>query len=117
VARDQGIYGAARARFEESLAICREVGDKRGTAQNLEGLAALAVTQGQFERAARLFRAAEALREAIGTPLPPADRVEHDRSVAAIRTALGEEAFAAAGAEGRAMSLDEAVAFAQAAEA
>jgi hypothetical protein len=72
----------------------------------------VAVAQAQSERAARLFGAAEALREAIGTPLPPADRAEHDRSVAAVRTALGEEAFAAAWAEGRALTLEHAVAFA-----
>jgi hypothetical protein len=36
-------------------------------------------------------------------------RVIHDRTAEAARAALGEEAFAAAWAEGRAMSLDEAV--------
>jgi predicted ATPase/class 3 adenylate cyclase len=109
VVHDQGDYGAARALLEESLAIRRELGYKLGIAQNLEGLAAGAVAQGQSERATRLFGAAEGLREAIGGRLPPADRAEHDRSVSAVRTALGEEAFTAAWAEGRTMSLDEAV--------
>jgi tetratricopeptide (TPR) repeat protein len=112
-AKDQGDSGAARALSEESLAIFRELGGRsRGIFQNLEELAAVAVAQGQPERAARLFGAAEGLREALGAPLPPVDRAEHDRSVAAVRTALGEEAFTAAWAEGRAMSLDEAVAYA-----
>jgi tetratricopeptide (TPR) repeat protein len=112
VAHGQGEYGTARARFEESLAINRERGEKRGTAQNLEGLAAVAVAQSQPKRAARLFGAAEGLRQAMGTPLPPAERAEHDRSVAAVRTALGAEPFAAAWAEGRALSLEEACAYA-----
>jgi hypothetical protein len=82
---------------EESLAINRDPGDKWGIAQNLERLAAVAVAQAQSERAARLFGAAEGLREAMGAPLPPADRAEHDRSVAAIRTALGEAGESEAG--------------------
>jgi len=117
LARAQGEYGAARVLLEESLAIFRELGNKQGIVKDVEGLAALAVAQGQSERAARLFGAAEGLRAAMGAPLPTADREEHDRSVAAVRTALGEEAFAAAWAEGRAMSLDEGVAFALAEEA
>ena len=68
-------------------------------------------------RAARLFGAAEGLRQAMGALLPPVHRAEHDRSVAAVRTALGEGAFAAAWAEGRAMSLDEVVALVLAEEA
>ena len=52
----------------------------------------------------------------MGAPLPPGECAEHDRSVAAVRTALGAEAFAADWAKGRAISLDEAVAFALAQE-
>jgi hypothetical protein len=79
---------------------------------DLEGLAAVAVAQAQSQRAARLFGAAEGLREAIGAPVPPADRAEHDHSVAAVRSALGEAAFAAEWGEGQTMSLDEVVAYA-----
>jgi non-specific serine/threonine protein kinase len=109
VARLQGEYGKARALFEESLAIERELGEKRVIVGDLEGLAAVAVAQGEPERAARSFGAAEGLREAMGAPLPPADRAENDRSVAAVRTALGEEGFAASWAEGRALPLEQAI--------
>ena len=64
------------------------------------------------DRAARLLGAVEALREAIGAPLPPAQRGEIDRVTAAMRDALGEETFAAAWAEGGAMTPDQAVAHA-----
>jgi non-specific serine/threonine protein kinase len=112
VAHGQGKYAAARALYEEGLVILLDVDDKRGIAMDLEGLAAVAVGQAQSRRAARLFGAAERVREAMGAPLPPADRAEHDRSVAAVRGALGEDAFAAAWAEGRAMSLEEATRYA-----
>jgi non-specific serine/threonine protein kinase len=109
-AHAQEDYGAARALFEEAVAIARELGHKGAIVRDLEGLAAVAVAQGQPERAARLFGAVEALRAAMGYPLPPVQRAEHERSIAAVRAALGEATFAAAWAEGQAMPLEAAVA-------
>jgi len=60
-------------------------------------------------RAPRLFAAAEALRDAMGVPIPPYGREEYDPHIAALRHALGDDAFAVAWAEGRAMTLEEAV--------
>ncbi|MFQ5796796.1 MAG: BTAD domain-containing putative transcriptional regulator, partial [Candidatus Bipolaricaulia bacterium] len=109
----QSDYGRAVALFKEALALYREVGYKPGSTESLEGLAGVAGANGQPERAARLFGAAEALREAIGFPLPPSYRADYyDRNVAAVRTKLGEEAFAMAWAEGRAMTLEQAIAYA-----
>jgi non-specific serine/threonine protein kinase len=115
VAREEGDARGARALIEESLAIFRELGHRFGIAQNLEGLAVVAVAQAQPERAARLFGAAERLRDVIGAPLPPADRAGHDRSDAAVRLALGEDGFAAAWKEGQAMTLEAAIDYALAA--
>ena len=58
---------------------------------------------------ARLCGATAALREDTGWPLPPSKRAEHDRTVAAARAALGEDAFTAAWAKGRALPLEEAI--------
>jgi predicted ATPase/class 3 adenylate cyclase/DNA-binding CsgD family transcriptional regulator len=106
----EGDYAAARALFEESLAINREVGDKLSTAFYLEGLAEVVAAQGEPAWAARLWGAAEALRDAIGAPLPPVYHADYDRSVAAVRSSLGEKAFAAAWAEGREMTPERALA-------
>ena len=112
VALSRGDYAAARALQEESLTIKRELGNKQGVAYSLEAFASLAVAVGQPERAAWLWGGAEALREAIHFPLRPTDREEYDRNVTAARTALGEEAFATAWEEGRAMSMEQAIAYA-----
>jgi hypothetical protein len=69
--------------------------------------AAVAVTV-----AARLWGAADALRESLGAPLPPHERDEAVREREGLRQALGEEAFAAAFAEGRAMNWERAIAYA-----
>jgi DNA-binding CsgD family transcriptional regulator len=62
--------------------------------------------------AARLLGAAAALLEATSGFLEPVDRADFDVNVATTRVRLGEQAFAAAWAEGHAMTMDEAIAYA-----
>ena len=106
----QGDRTAARALYEESLAITRTLGAKLDITSGLEGLAGVVTAQGEPAWAARLWGAAEALREAIKIPLPPVERAEYERSVAAARSHLGEKAFAAAWAQGRTMTPEQALA-------
>jgi non-specific serine/threonine protein kinase len=62
------------------------------------------------ERAARLFAASDAMRQAVGSVLYAADPSLLDRSVFEVRERLGEEAFAEAWEEGWAMNLEQAAA-------
>jgi predicted ATPase/class 3 adenylate cyclase/Tfp pilus assembly protein PilF len=112
LAADMGDAAQARQWFEQALREHRETGEPRETAEDLEGLAHLARLQSDWERAARLWGAAQSLREAIGTPPLPEERKEDERDQAAVREALGEAAFAAAWAEGRAMTLEQAIEYA-----
>ena len=116
VAFNQGNYKRAMALLKESLVLRREVGSKQGVAECLERLAGVAGAQGQSERAARLFGAAEALRASIGAPLARVDRPDYDRNVTATRAGVDELAFATAWAEGRAMTLEQAIEHALAVE-
>ena len=110
VAETCGDSARSRALYEQGVVLARESGDKGKIPAGLEGLAAAVAAQGNNAWAAHLWGAAEALRETIGAPLPPVDRVSYDRAVASSRTQLGEQAFAAAWAEGRTMSLKQALA-------
>jgi non-specific serine/threonine protein kinase len=112
VALRQGDYGRAIALYKEGVALFWQVGEKVFATRCLEELAWVACVQGDYERATRLFGAAEAQRETFGGFILPAARTEHDRSVAAACAQLGEAAFAAAWAEGRAMSMEQAIAYA-----
>ncbi len=112
VASHQGDYPAARSLLEESLSIQLESADKGSICHELDAFGILAAAQRQAERAARLLGAAEALREAIDAPLPPSERASHDSDIAGVRAALGEEAFATAWAQGRAMTLEQAIEYA-----
>jgi len=66
--------------------------------------------QGGALPAARILAAAERLREDVGSPPAPNERPGFDRRIAAVQEAIGDEgAFARAWAEGRAMSLEQAI--------
>ena len=116
VAHAQGDEDKATALFTESLRIFQEGGQRRGLAEFLAGMAAVAAgratERGDMQRAARLLGAAEAQFQAIGVAMWPADRLEHARTEAVVRGVLSEEGYAAASAEGRAMTLEQAIAYA-----
>lgn len=65
---------------------------------------------GDARRAAQLLGTADAARVAIGEPVQPTDRQDHERFVAAARDRLDEASFAAARTEGAGLSLGEAIA-------
>lgn len=115
IACQQQDYAQAFALHTQALTLFQELGDRQGVAYTLEGLASLAAAQGQIERAAYLWGAAEALREVIGAPLPPADSVHYDQTVAAARLSAADQPganFAAAWASGRATPLEKIISFA-----
>ena len=97
----------------ESLAIRHNLADKGGIAQCLESLAALAGTRRQSGRAARLFGAAASIREGMGSHLSPAERPVYERDLAQARALTDEATFAAVWAAGHALTVEEAVVYAQ----
>jgi non-specific serine/threonine protein kinase len=96
--------------FLEGLRVAREWDSAWGMAECLEGLAVVAAGEGQSARAARLLGAAARLRQAIGAPVHPVDRADHERAVQASRSALGPTEYAAAWESGQQHSVDEVVA-------
>jgi predicted ATPase len=86
VSFSQGNTLAAQAHYEKALTICMELDSKWFVAACLEGLAAVMVAQGQLGRAARLWGAAEALREFIGASMPPVDHPLFERMVNTARS-------------------------------
>ena len=109
----QGNYPAARSLYAEILTLARETDDKTHIAFYLEDLAEVVAAQGEFACAARLWGAAKTLRTVISSPLPPASCAGYECVVAAAHIHLGEQAFAAAWAEGGTMTLEQALSLAQ----
>jgi hypothetical protein len=106
--RRHGDYESARVLYLETIQDWRQQGHRGAVAHQLECLAFIANAQGQGSRAARLLGAAESLREASHSPMIPYERAEYEQSVAALRGQASESDWA----EGRALTLDQAVAFA-----
>jgi predicted ATPase/transcriptional regulator with XRE-family HTH domain len=101
-------YALANSLLGEGLALRRQLGDKSGIARSFERLARVAGKQGQPVRAARLFGAAEVLREKEDIPIMPVDRPAYEESVAQARTNLNEAEWQKAWREGRLMTVQQA---------
>src|SRR5712691_12303089 len=105
----EGDYATARGLYEESLVLSGELGEQWVIAASLVRLGEVVAAQQKLAWAAQLWGAAEALRNAIGVPIPPVERADYERSLSAARVHLGERAFAAAWAQGRAMTPEQAL--------
>jgi predicted ATPase len=112
VAYALGAYATARGLYRQSLQLRREAGEKQALPRSLEGLAQLERLAGRANRAARLFGAAEAVRESQGWSIMPPYQAEYQHEIKALRAALGAAEFAAAWAAGRALTLEQAAALA-----
>jgi len=112
VAMREGDWNRAIARLGESLEVRREIGDMGGSAWCLERLAEVALAQGKPEKAVRLLSAASAQRIFIGSVIDPVDQPEYESTRTSLRAELGEERFAATWDEGRALTLEQAIAYA-----
>jgi ATP/maltotriose-dependent transcriptional regulator MalT len=104
ISLSQGDYTAAHTLLEESLKIALELDHKWDSALYMEMLAPVAAAQGEPVRAVWFLSAAQAVREAIGTPLPSLIQPMHEFTLASVRTQLGEQAFDAAWAQGQTMT-------------
>jgi len=112
VAQAERDYERAKDLFEEGLTVSAELGNEADVVHCLEGLASVAGAEDSIVRAARLWGATEALLEkieAVYTYVP--DRSLH-RSRVTARSLIDEAAWEAAWAEGRTMSLEQAVEYA-----
>jgi predicted ATPase/class 3 adenylate cyclase len=114
LALHKGESERARDLFDQSLTHFRELGNKRGIAECLAGISAVAAQEGRAAWSAPLLGAAQALLTSFGAAWWPADRVEVDRTRSRLHAALGEGRFEQLWAEGQAMSMSQAVAYAAA---
>jgi predicted ATPase/class 3 adenylate cyclase len=112
VALAQGDLATAASSFLQALDNDEQMGNRTGMAIVLDNLAAKASAEGRHLRALRLAGASEAIKEGAGGHAPPPLMDLPDPREAA-GEALGEAAVAAAWDEGRAMSLEQAVAYAR----
>jgi DNA-binding NarL/FixJ family response regulator len=115
VAQAEGDHEYARRLLKEGLKLSAEAGDETNVAYCVEGLAAIAASQGRIVCAARLWGAAEVLLEAIEVVayIYAPDRSLSQSQVTAARARLDDEAaWEVAWAEGRAMTSEQVIEYA-----
>ncbi len=109
VSHHQGDYPQAVVLFRQSLILSQEVGDNLLTAVCISGLAVEAQAMGHPERAACLFGASQASIDTITNRRVPADQVEYQLNLTAVRAQLDEATFQSTWAKGYAMTMDQAI--------
>jgi predicted ATPase/class 3 adenylate cyclase len=108
--RRAGNEAEAEAEYRATIHAWEHLGNRGAVANQLENVGFLARARGDGARAARLLGAADALREEAGAAMLSIERAEYDAELAQLRAALEPTAFAQAWAEGRSLTMDEAVA-------
>jgi len=106
----RGDTASAAQRYAESLELLVEQGHLATAATVLDGLAETAASMRRAVIAARLFGAAEDVRDAIGTTVQPIDQEDRDRCLARVHSMLGTATLAAERVFGRERPLHDAVA-------
>ncbi len=100
----------ALALFREALSIQHKMDNRAGIAECLMGIAGVFAKQARAQTGTRLLGAAEALRASVGTSLWPANCLEYDRIVTCLKESLDEQTFSAAWAEGKSLTVEQAIA-------
>jgi hypothetical protein len=112
IAQHEEEFDLAESQFRKSLKMFRRLGNRRGMAECMAGLAGLKARQGNAEWGAVMLNAAEAALKVTGGAWWPADRVEVEANQEIISSALSEAELNEAQKTGRAMTLEQALAFA-----
>lgn len=114
VARRQSDMLSARKHYMESLRLAQVVGDRALLGFTLHNLGKVAELLGEPQKAARLFGAAQALREASDntTSWSLTDHAQCEQDIESLRHTLGKESFEQAWIKGQSMNMEQAIAFA-----
>jgi DNA-binding CsgD family transcriptional regulator len=113
VAAAQGEPEQAERDAHDALAVAADIEGYQALPDIFECLAGLAGDSDSHQEAARLFGAAQAMRQRMGVVRFQIYDAGYEASVAALRDAMGEADFESAWAEGAELSVDEAIAYAQ----
>jgi hypothetical protein len=102
----------AAACFNESLDLWQSMGNRRGIIHCLIGLGGVAAKNGQPDRSARLLGAVDGLSRQTLYVAYGIDRARYDRTLEPARSRVDEAIWNAAFANGQAMTMEQAIAYA-----
>jgi predicted ATPase/DNA-binding CsgD family transcriptional regulator len=95
--------------LREALIVHRQLGDRWRVASVLEEIAGAVLARSDPERAVVVLAAADALREELGTPVPPAEAPDREAAMAHLVRRVSSSTYPTVWARGREHELDAAV--------
>jgi tetratricopeptide (TPR) repeat protein len=108
----EGNIQQAHEMFRENIHRAHKAGLMIALVVVVEGLASLHINQNQPERAARLIAWADARREKISAFRPPVEQASIEDDLVVIQSQLDKAEFAKLFEEGKAMTMEQAIAYA-----
>jgi tetratricopeptide (TPR) repeat protein len=114
--RAMGKYVEAKQTYRETIKVFQDYGNRPAVAHQLECFAMIAVVEEEPQRAAKLFAAAEAIREMTGHKPTDEEQVEEAGFMSRLRAMLSDTEFNALWAEGKSMTMEQAIKMASGSE-
>jgi len=109
IERQRGNLAQAKLVYQETIKSWQDLGNRAAVAHELECFGFIAIQEEEPQRAIKFFGAAEALRERIQAPMTDYERVEYDQAVAQVRSMLTKTEFNDLWAEGRSLTMEQAI--------
>jgi predicted ATPase/class 3 adenylate cyclase len=107
--RAMGNFAEAKQTYRETIKIFQDMGNRPSVAHQLECFAMIAIVEEEPQRAAKLFGAADAIREATGHKPTDEEQAEEAQFITRLHTMLSVAEFNALWAEGKSMTMEQAV--------
>lgn len=102
-------YPEAVSAYQETIIEWQRMGHRAAVAHQLESIAFILKSLEQTEKGIKLLGAAESLRQKINIDMAVAERAEYDKEITDLKANMDEKEFKSLWAEGRSMTMDEAI--------
>ena len=107
--RAMGNYAEAKQTYRETIKAYQDTGNRPAVAHQLECFAMIAIVEEEPQRAAKLFGAADAIREVTGHKPTDEEQAEEAQFISRLRAMITETEFNALWAEGKSMTMGQAI--------
>ena len=107
--RATGNYAEAKQTYRETIKAYQDTGNRPAVAHQLECFAMIAVVDEEPQRAAKLFGAADAIREVTGHKPTDEEQAEEAQFISRLRAMITETEFNALWAAGKSMTMEQAI--------
>ncbi len=107
--RALGNFTDAKKTYQNTIKVFQNYGNRPAVAHQLECFAMIAIVEEEPQRAAKLFGAAEAIREVMEHKPTDEEQAEEDQFINRLRSMLTETEFHALWTEGKSMTMEQAI--------